>query len=687
MLCEIKSDRAAVCIVLFAVLAALLPFVLASVPDAEEFNATAMPMTLAYRALGDGASPFWTPLLGLGMPQPFRISYLLHPLGPAFGLGALAGVNLLTSFHLAIGAVATYYLATYLGMTRFAAVVCAVTAVFSTTIVQVLYVDDWFTHVVTWSLLPVSALLLLRLLDARDTRTAAFFALALGLTVGFQSATGLITRSLTQLLLIAPLALARPGATLQKLGWLAAAATVALAGSAANWAFVLDEWTRAADTATRAQHVNFPLAAHLWGALLQPFTALGGIAPHAGAETWRVAGFGPVFALLALAQLFRRPASANARAISVGLGVSIVLMVLPPGAYFNLVTATWTFRDGVNFYGILAGGLLLSSLRPRVAALAGAIQCALLIMAVGPLWKANLMRAFTPGAPGSVTAADLGRGGDVIRALRASVAGLDGRVLFAPRFRDQLERFAADGIEHNTLAYHGVPVVDALARGIATSPLHPDPALLEGHIRAGSTTLFDAPLLNVLRITHVLALPDDRHGANLTPEYVLRSRNGSAIYLLRNRDAWPAAVFVDDAAAGIRLPRRDGCGHDRFFCADFRPVAEHRVDGPPIHLERRHGSMLIRLPPSGVSRTVMISAWFRPGWRADRAGVSIFPVFEQLTGVRVPAGVAEVRLAYWPAARVWAHVGSAAVLVLGVVALVLLGAARRRASSQAKDFC
>ena len=104
---EIKSDRSALRIVLFAVVVALLPFVLASVPDDEEFYATAMPMTLAYRALSDLNSPFWTPLLGLGVPQPFRISYLLHPLGPAFGLHALAGVNMLTSVHLAIGAIAT----------------------------------------------------------------------------------------------------------------------------------------------------------------------------------------------------------------------------------------------------------------------------------------------------------------------------------------------------------------------------------------------------------------------------------------------------------------------------------------------------------------------------------------------------------------------------------------------------
>jgi hypothetical protein len=88
--------------------------------------------------------------------------------------------------------------------------------------------------------------------------------------------------------------------------------------------------------------------------------------------------------------------------------------------------------------------------------------------------------------------------------------------------------------------------------------------------------------------------------------------------------------------------------------------------------------MVITLVPSDFGRTVMISTWFRPGWRADHAGVSVFPVFEQLTGVHIPAAVGEVRLAYWPAARLWAHVASAALFFVGSVMLVLLGIGRRR---------
>src|SRR5262245_21365781 len=156
---DFRRHQPALLALLAGVLVVFLPFCLGSVADTEEFYSTAIPMTLAFRALADGASPFWTPLLGLGMPQPFRISYLLHPLGPAFAIGPEFGMNVLTGAHLALAAVATYALALALGITRPIAVLCAVSALLSTTILQVIYHDNWFTHVVSWSLLPLAALL------------------------------------------------------------------------------------------------------------------------------------------------------------------------------------------------------------------------------------------------------------------------------------------------------------------------------------------------------------------------------------------------------------------------------------------------------------------------------------------------------------------------------------------------
>jgi hypothetical protein len=635
---DFKSHRPALLVVLAAVVIALLPFLIGSVGDIEEFYGTAIPMTLAFRALADGASPFWTPLLGLGMPQPFRISYLLHPLGPAFAVGAEFGMNVLTSVHLAIGAIATYYLAIYLGMTRLVALFCTISAVFSTTITQILYHDNWFPHVVTWSLLPLSALLLLRLLDAEDRPSAAFHALALGLAVGFQISTGLIIRPIIHVLLIAPLALARPAATLKRTGWLSGAAIVALVCGANSVLPLIDEFRRAADDAVRVQHWNPPLSAHPWGAFAQPFGLLVAAAAPDGAQTGRVVGFGPIFAVLALVQLFR-PAQPNVRAVAVGLLASIVYLMLPPAAYLDIVTVVWAFRDGVNLYGILLGGVLLTSMRPRGAQVAlGALQCILVLATAAPLWTQNIFRASAPEARAQGTARDLARGGEVIRALQASAAGQPARVLFAPRLRDRLGSFGRDGIAHDTLAYHGLPVVDVFARGIATSALHPDGGLLEGIIRAGPTTLFDPNLLSVLGITHVLAVADDRYGAGLTLEQTVRRASGEAVHVLRNHAAWPRAVFVDDAAIGLQLPRVPGCGHDRFFCADFAPVVAHRREGAPIAVDERHGTVRIRLPPQDTARIVMLSTWFRPGWRIAPAGASMRPIFEQLTAIRIPPG-------------------------------------------------
>ena len=661
----------ALAVVLVAVVIALLPYWLGSVPDYEEYYGTAIPMTLAFRALADAASPFWTPLLGIGMPQPFRISYLMHPLGAAFAVGPEFGMIVLTSVHLAIGAVATYYLAIYLGISRLVAVLCAISALFSTTITQILYFDDWFTHVVTWSLVPVSALLLLRLLDATDRTSVAFYALALGLTVGFQMSTALIIRSIFYVLLLAPLALARPVATFHRIGWLAAAALVALVCGSTNFLVLFNELWRADPAAMRARHGDFSVAQHMWGAFVQPFAVLAGTAPPPANETLRVIGFGPIFAFFALIQVFRPASDPNVRAIAVALVASIVFMLLPQSAYLY-VLFTWAFRDGVNLYGILLAGVLLTSIRPWIVRGAlGAAQCFLVFAAAAPLWTQNLTHAFAPDPKTKTTVRELARRSELIAALQTPAA----RVLLAPRFRAEWQPFARDGISHNSLPLHGVAVVNAFARGIATSPLHPDFALLEGNISAGPTTLFDADLLNVLGITHVLALPEDTYGAGLTVERMVRGREGQDVLILRNYAAWPRAVWVDEAALGVALRRRPDCGHDRFLCADFAPVVAHRQAGPPIDVVERYGTIRIRVPSSDTARIMMLSTWYRPGWWIRPAGATMFPMFEQLTAVRVPPGVTDIRLSYLPAVRLWSHVAAGIVLLIGTVGLVVL---RRR---------
>jgi hypothetical protein len=565
-----------------------------------------------------------------------------------------------------------YGLASYLGMGRVAAVVCAVSVVFSTTIAQPMYVDDWFIHVITWSLLPWSALLLLRLLDARDARSAATFALGLGLALGFQLATGLIVRAASQALILAPLALGRPHAMRRRLGGLAAASVIGIVCGAPNPALLLEEMLYAgSDVADRVEHDSLPLSAHLWGAFLRPFPTLLGLSPG-DQGSWQVVGFGPVLAVLALFEIFKGRGTGTVRPLSSGLVFSFAWMILPPSASYNLFSATWTFRDGINFYGILLGGLFLSRVPPRPRLALAGLQWMLLLAAVGPLLKQPMMRALEPSRQGVATARDVEPPGALVRALQAASAGQHARFLFAPRFMAERGAFDVDGIMHNSLAYYGVPIVNVLTRGIATSPLHPDIGLLEGEIRLGQRALFDSTLLNVLGITHVLAMPDDVYGEGLAPEMRLRGRRGVSMLVLRNRDAWPPAVFVDEEAAGIRLPRLSGCEHDRFLCADFGPVLNHRLAGPPIAFERLHDSMTIVVPRSATDRTVMLSTWFRRGWRACPAEAAVFPVFEQLIGVRIPAGVSEVRLAYRPWLRVWIHVSSGIVLLVGGLLFVLL---------------
>lgn len=61
-------------------------FAFGHISDVEDFYSTAVGTSLFVNAALRGQNPFWTDLLGLGLPQPFRISLIQHPLAFLFAL-------------------------------------------------------------------------------------------------------------------------------------------------------------------------------------------------------------------------------------------------------------------------------------------------------------------------------------------------------------------------------------------------------------------------------------------------------------------------------------------------------------------------------------------------------------------------------------------------------------------------
>jgi uncharacterized membrane protein YfhO len=84
------------------------------------------------------------------------------------------------------------------------------------------------------------------------------------------------------------------------------------------------------------------------------------------------------------------------------------------------------------------------------------------------------------------------------------------------------------------------------------------------------------------------------------------------------------------------------------------------------------------LEPSRKRRTVLVSEYFRPGWKAKWRSseglteTSVFPIFGHLVGIEVPEGAAEIRLSYVPALKLVLWSISISTLFLSVCGALII---------------
>lgn len=186
-------------------------YVLGGVGDVEDFNSTGLTTYLFMRSLFAGDNPLWTPLLGLGLPQPFRISLIQHPLGFLFAfLGPLAAIKIIVFAQGLIGAAAFYLLSREFSMPRPVAATCAISYILSTAAVEYLFFDDFFSTFLSYCLYPLIIYAFLLIARAGQGVQVWTPALALGLWIGLLVATGLASHVASYLLVIVAFILVPP---------------------------------------------------------------------------------------------------------------------------------------------------------------------------------------------------------------------------------------------------------------------------------------------------------------------------------------------------------------------------------------------------------------------------------------------------------------------------------------------
>jgi hypothetical protein len=222
------------------------------------------------------------------------------------------------------------------------------------------------------------------------------------------------------------------------------------------------------------------------------------------------------------------------------------------------------------------------------------------------------------------------------------------------------------GLAPNIFPMYGVRTLDGLVHGLVVDELFPTDGMTSGPIVPPPDAAADGAFLDLLGIRYVLLQPDEPLGHGLRDHGLVPG----GLRLAENLDAWPEAVFAASLPHGP-VPRKAGCGHDRFLCADFAQAGVIRVAGQ-IDVDRDFDRVTIRFAPAPESRMVLLTYWYRPDWRVSAGRAEVFRAVEQFIGLRIPPGETSVTLNYFPRLRGTVFVASVAIQLVVAVACGLL---------------
>lgn len=634
--------------------------------DEEELRYAVLSAWLRARGPWNLDAAFWTPLLGLGVPQPFVPSFAYHPFAPLLAwMSVVAWARLVLIAYAVAGAIGMWRLGTVLQLPAIVRATGVLTFLYSAPVQNYVLIDFWPTSYVAWTVLPWFTLMTWRLIEP-ETSGATTRRLAgwLGLIAGVTAASANPAYFPTFVPFAVAMLCRRPRATVRRLAWIATVLLVAAAVAAPVITQLVEEsryfgssldWGNLRD---RARPLSLT---DIWIAFGHPFI------PEPSMRTLFFGGPYTVLSLAGCVWLARRHAD-----LALGFVASAILL-FTSSISIPLVSSRYQFRDPLTFCGILLAGLILREMmKRRIGRLAATIAISAQVIVMGySAWlvsAANLAAERTLIPRGALAQTAL-----VDTLVRHMTPG--SRVLYSPRLTHAVaERdLVVDGLGVNALAYRGIATVNGMFKGVSTDAVWPDYWRFYGRIDTSQVLLESERSLDVLAIRYVLAYRDDVVAADLRPLTAVRtSEPRPDIVLYENRDAWPTAFLVRSQFGAGEVPVIEGCGHQHLFCRDLGFVVPHR-DPRRLRVTREPDRIRITIEERPETAVLVVSEMFRPGWEAfsDRARVTTRSVFGGLIGVSLPAGVREVTLYYRPQTlRIAWFIRVAALMVaIGLIAI------------------
>ncbi len=654
----------------------LLPYIAVGPNDLEEFYTGILSTKLAANAILAGHWPFWSTDLGLGVPLPLKYHFITHPLGLLCGVSDCHRMlRIVTSIQIALAVVSLRSILRAVGVGEVLSTCGALAYLVTSSTIQYTYVNDWSSTGVNEASIPILILAGIRMLEPARPRDQLLWSLVFGGVAGLISGMGY---AVPQLLIVVPFLLARPQLLWAARRWFTLAFVITVAIGGGHLYHLAEQVLLTPPTALRGPHVDPSLTAQLWSTFMRPFGP-------ALDRSWRISFLGPPFAALAVASVFRR--APQLWPFRVGLAGSVLLLVLPESALMNLVTARWFFSAGVNVYGILLATHFLDDLsRARILGRVAAPVAAGALVVLQFAWQGYAFWAtWLPVARVAVgypeqdpSSRRVAHERPAVEQLRQLTKNTPGRLMLSLDAHAAVRTLALtrNGLAPNIFAMYGVPTLDGLANGIVVDDLYPTPSLTGGPMLPPSMALEDRAFLDVLGVRYVLSLPDERRD----PGLIDRGNVPGGLRLLENPTAWPEAFFVAGQPPD-RVPRKQGCEHDRFLCADFSQHAISRLD-EPIRMTRHPDGVTLTFTPAPDPRLVVLTHWYRKDWHASDSAVEVVPVAEQFIGLRIPAGRSTVTLTYFPVIRGTIFLAGVACEIAVAVLCIAIVVQRRRGAHE-----
>jgi hypothetical protein len=654
----------------FSVLLMFPTYVIIS-PDDEGFYNSLIEAILKTRSLAEGNLPFWNSFLGIGTPYNTMSSINWHPVWLLLDKAPLSVVvALLYHSHILIALFSMFALARLVGLQKPTALLCAITYSCSPQAIAFIFGKNfWPAGMIPMTLIPTIVFFLIKFLYAEDSNKKFIYSFLTGSSFGF-----MILNTHLGMVLFMGLGLSFYLAMnwrrlIARWPWVLLLSFLILLIVTPRLADLFEELRRYPSTDDYVRHY---VKLDFLGIFLWPLIKVD-----------RGLAFGGPFFLLSIIGIFW-PGLKNVhrRAFGASIMGCYALFFVPPNFFLPANYGTSHF---IIIFSVLMAGLVAEQFlnnfpkHKRWVVAICFLQAILVLSGAADYWHANAEKSFDYVRNDKVKILKVAfNTSPLTRAIETFNKGQGGRSYFTQEAEETLMRKLIFGYHFASLPLKGFRILNGRVNGIDYSDIHPNRAYMKAHLVGSKKILFNKPLLDVLGIKYIFSGLNEPVASGLVPATLLPGHKNRIITMYTNPKAWPDAVVVNHGTRSLQPSPQRGQKDKGLLFYDFKPLLEARIMEDPVATKRDHGSIILMLEPSRKRRTVLVSEYFRPGWKAKWRSseglteTSVFPIFGHLVGIEVPEGAAEIRLSYVPALKLVLWSISISTLFLSVCGALII---------------